>query len=322
MHTGCVKLDRNHIISAGYIRNWAVGDLVECELVPGGGRLALAPSKVGVRKKFYAGSPAADGTRSAAAAERARDAVETKALPLLRDLADRWPLRDSDERAWVAMWLAMTLCASPRQRQQIPGTVARFYVALEREAPLFAALTAGDRHELSEADFELDSMFEEVSTVASLLGQMHWTVMRFARPALISSDHPISMLPWTSDPARSAGAPAGLVLDSLEVRVPVSPSRRCCSRGLTPTTVSVPCAQRSIICAHSIAARGGRPSATGSGSLGRRREGWTIRGRAHRSQQSCSAATMPSAAGASTRRSRGTSGACVSSRRGSRIVPS
>jgi hypothetical protein len=219
-----VKLDRNHIISAGYIRNWAVDDLVECELVPEGKRLQLSPSQVGVRKKFYAGSPAPDGTRSAAPAERARGAVETKALPLLRNLADRWPVPNAEERAWVALWLAMTMCASPRQRQQIPGTVARFYAALEREAPLLAALTASQRQELTAAEFELDSMFEEVSTVASLLGQMHWTLLRFVWPALISSDHPVSTVLWTSDTRRSAGSPSVLLLDSLEVRVAVSPT--------------------------------------------------------------------------------------------------
>ena len=219
-----VKLDRNHVISAGYIRNWAVDDVVECELVPDGRRLQLAPSRVGVRKKFYAASPTAEGTRPAAAAEQARADVETRALPLLRDLADRWPLRDGSERAWVALWLAMTLCASPRRRQEIPETVDRFYRALESEDPLLAALTVGKRHELSEPDFELDSMFEDVTTVASLIGQMHWTLLRFGRPALISSDHPISSVLWTRDMSRSAGAPSLLVLDSLEIRVALGPT--------------------------------------------------------------------------------------------------
>lgn len=217
-------MDRNHIVSAGYIRNWAVDDVVECELVPNARRLQLAPSQVGVRKKFYAGSPAADGTRTAAAVEQARGAVENRALPLLRDLGDRWPLRNSDERAWVALWLAMMLCASPRRRQHIPATVDRFFHALERDAPLLAARTAGQRQELRETAFELDSMFWEVSTVASLLGQMHWTLVRFARPELISSDHPVSTVLWTRDPTRSAGAPPVLLLDSLEVRVAVSPT--------------------------------------------------------------------------------------------------
>ena len=198
-HTGSVELDRNHIISAGYIRNWAIDDLVECELVPEGKRIRLAASRVGVRKKFYAGSPTPDGSRSAGPAERAHGAVETKALPLLRDLAARWPVPDAEERAWVALWLAMTLCASPRRRQEIPSLVARFYATLEQDAPLLAALTADQRQELAEADFELDSLFEEISAVASLLGQMHWTLLRFSRPALISCDHPLSTVLWTSD---------------------------------------------------------------------------------------------------------------------------
>ena len=45
------------------------------------------------------------------------------------------------------------------------------------------------------------------------------------RPAgVISSDHPISTVPWTRDPTSSVGAPSELVLGSLEVRVAVSPT--------------------------------------------------------------------------------------------------
>jgi hypothetical protein len=219
-----VELDRNHIISAGYVRNWASDDVVDCEPVPEGKRIRLAASRVGVRKKFYAGSPARDGSRSAGPAERARGVVENKALPLLRDLADRWPVTDSEERAWIALWLAMILCASPRRRQEIPGLVARFYAALEQDALLLAGLTVDQRPELAEADFELDSLFEEISAVASLLGQMHWTLLRFSRPALISCDHPLSTVLWTNDPTRSAGSASVLVLDSLELRIAVSPT--------------------------------------------------------------------------------------------------
>lgn len=216
-------MDRNHIVSAGYIRNWAIDGMVECELVASRRRLTLGASRVGVRKKFYAGSPSADGTRRAAVAERARSTVETKALPLLRNLGDRWPLRDSHERAWVALWMSMTLCGSPRLRDQIPSNVARFFRDLERERPTFAALTRRKRSELSEADFELDSMFAEVSTVASLIGQMHWTLLYFARPVLVSSDHPIDTVAWTRDRDRSVGAPDVLLLDSSEVRLAVGP---------------------------------------------------------------------------------------------------
>jgi hypothetical protein len=219
-----VQQDRNHVISAGYIRNWSVDDLVMCELVPDGQRLPLAPSRVGVRKKFYAGSPKNDGTRTAAPAERARGLVETNALPLLRELPDRWPLRDSSQRAWVALWLAMTLCSSPRQRRSIPGTVQRFFSDLEQSDPIFAAITRRTRGEFAQPDFELDSMFEEVSTVASLIGQMHWTLLRFARPEVVSSDHPIDAVLWTKDANRSAGAPSGLVCDSREVRIPIGPA--------------------------------------------------------------------------------------------------
>ena len=220
-----MKQDRNHVISAGYIRNWAIDDMVMCELVGAQGqRKLLAPSQIGVRTKFYAGSPASDGTRTAAPAEHARGRVETKALPILRDLSARWPLRDSADRGWVALWLAMTLCSSPHQRRFIPGTVQRFFAEFERAEPDLAALTERKRDELAEPDFALDSMFEEVSAVASLMCHMHWTLMRFARPALASSDHPLDFVSWSSQPQRFADSSSSLVCTSREIRVPVGPS--------------------------------------------------------------------------------------------------
>ncbi|HEY4277677.1 MAG TPA: DUF4238 domain-containing protein [Conexibacter sp.] len=218
-----MEFDRNHIVSRGYIRNWAVGDAVACEFVPGGRRLSLAPSQVCVRSKFYARSPTAEGVRTAAAAERARGSVENMALPLLGDLVGRWPLEDGRDRAWVALWVAMTLCGSPRSRREIPRNTERFFAHLDRERPIFAGVTAGHRGEFSEPDYELDAMFAEVSTVASVIGQMHWTLLTFGRPALVSSDHPITRIRWTRDRQRDVGAPDLLLLDSSEVRLPIGP---------------------------------------------------------------------------------------------------
>ena len=220
-----VKQDRNHILSAGYIRNWAIDDQVMCELLPEGKRQLLSPSQVGVRKKFYAGSPDKAGKRTAAPAESARHLVETRALPLIRNLPDRWPLDDEGDRAWIALWIAMTMCSSPGRRRRIPRTVSRFFADLEREDPTFAAMTRRGRAEFSQPDFELDSMFEEVSSVASLIGQMHWALLGFGKRELVSSDHPVDALLWSAgDPEWHAESPSSLVLVSRELRVPCGPA--------------------------------------------------------------------------------------------------
>lgn len=196
---------------------------MSCEVLPEGKRLQLAPTDIGVRKKFYARSPAPDGVRSAQQAEKARGTVENEALPLIRDLAVRSGTPQGAERAWIALWLGMTLCGSPWRRRQIPDTVARFFADLERDAPALAARTLDQRGELAEPDFELDSMFEEVSTTASLLGQMHWTVLQFDRPELTSSDHPIVCRLWSRDATRPRDAPPMRLLESHEVLVATGP---------------------------------------------------------------------------------------------------
>ena len=176
-----------------------------------------------------------DGVRSAQQAEKARGTVENEALPLIRGLAVQSGTPQGAERAWIALWLGMTLCGSPWRRRQIPDTVARFFADLERDAPALAARTVDQRGELAEPDFELDSMFEEVSTTASLLGQMHWTVLQFDRPELTSSDHPIVCRLWSRDATRARDAPPMRLLESHEVLVATGPEQRSCSLGSTKT---------------------------------------------------------------------------------------
>lgn len=60
--------------------------------------------------------------------------------------------------------------------------------------------------------------------VTVILASMHWTLLEFSRPWLVTSDHPVVMWPL-SERARTpqpTSMDAG-VLETLEVRVPVSP---------------------------------------------------------------------------------------------------
>jgi len=154
----------------------------------------------------------------------------------------------------------------PRSPAANPSNVARFFSALELQRPIFAAVTASKREGLSEPDFELDSMFAEVSTVASLIGQMHWTLLVAGRPAFISSDHPITPVLWSNQATQTVGAPDVLMLGSSEVRLPVGPRAALLFtwHDADDRVETVPAAAHHGAC--STRRRGSRPNGTVSGS--------------------------------------------------------
>lgn len=175
-----------------------------------------------MRTKFYAATPGPDGQRSAAIAERQRQMIEDAALPILARLEESWPLAD-EERIRVAQWIAVMHLGSPASADRFPEHASRFWADIEANHPGIARAAAAERHELAEPDFWLFSMFAQVPLFATSIGMMHWSLIRFRKPLLVSGDHPIVDVPLL--PGRDSGGANDLqFLDSVEVRLPVSPT--------------------------------------------------------------------------------------------------
>lgn len=68
----------------------------------------------------------------------------------------------------------------------------------------------------------LTTMQRWIYVTKTVFYAMHWTLVRFARPVLITSDHPIVLWPATEEPQPpTASAGVGL-LNTLEVRYPLT----------------------------------------------------------------------------------------------------
>jgi hypothetical protein len=60
--------------------------------------------------------------------------------------------------------------------------------------------------------------------VTAVFASMHWTLVEFARPLVVTSDHPVVMWPNAERSRAPQPTPMGAgVLEALEIRVPVSP---------------------------------------------------------------------------------------------------
>jgi hypothetical protein len=217
---------RNHILSAGYIRNWVDDNgLVGCHVKSTGNHERLSPRDICMRRNFYAATPGPDGRRSADIAEKERHRIETAALPLIASLDETWPLVSESQRATIALWMAMTHVGSPASRGDYPHDAQRFWDELVRTAPAwFIEFAEREKHELFEPDFWLWSMFLQVAPIASALGMMHWTLVRFSKPLLVSGDHPIHHLQFGATRAGTSVSADAWFFNSVEVRMPISPT--------------------------------------------------------------------------------------------------
>src|SRR4029077_5565648 len=64
-----------------------------------------------------------------------------------------------------------------------------------------------------------------INKLSSVFGSMHWTLLRFDDPLLITSDQPVAPVPLLTPGVIEpfAALPGGGWLDTLEVRCPLTP---------------------------------------------------------------------------------------------------
>jgi hypothetical protein len=196
------------------------------ESVPVGVRSA------GVRKNFYrrtrpqTGEPFYDVEWSLAQAEDA-------ALPIVRQLSRRWPL-DWEDKGKVETFFALQHLRGPAFKAWHEAHVASMGEALRADPVVVATPPAGMSPEeaveryiehLMSDTYRAVRMFGIVRAVGTLFASMHWTLVEFANPCLVTSDHPVVVWPLGRGPERPrANDLSAGVVDTLEVFVPVGPA--------------------------------------------------------------------------------------------------
>lgn len=203
------------------------------QFADGGGKLAVhilgrpkdllrSIDKVGTRHRYYRrtrpdGTPVDD-------IEWTLAQTEARAAPILREIRERWPLSGED-KASLATLFAFQILRGPRWMEWRTDATRRFFReqrqgASDDEAD---ALDQTERHLLSDTQ-RLLHMVRLAPRVTTVTGSMYWTLVQFDSPVVAMSDHPVVL--WGPRNARTPKpTPINVgVLESLEIRVPVSPS--------------------------------------------------------------------------------------------------
>lgn len=120
--------------------------------------------------------------------ERALGVLESKALPLLRELPSRWALQ-RPERQVVAEYLAMQMTRTPdalrRHGRLVDGPL--------EHAGYPKPAAGGWRH--GRDGRRMHAMLFIGARMTTLVSAMQWTLVSFNAPVLSTSDHPVAVVP-------------------------------------------------------------------------------------------------------------------------------
>lgn len=222
----------SHVVSAGYLRSWAHGKQIAMRRVGTSGSQVIGVRDAGVRKNFYRRDRPSTG-EAIYDVEWSLKQCETVALPVLSDLADRWPL-DLVDKGKVGQFFALQYLRGMAFRQWHENHVASILneVRANPEASLIphqgrttAEIIAELEAAVTSDTYRLMRMLKLVRSVGILFTSMHWSLVEITRGRLATSDHPVVVWPisrGTSCKPRANDLKAG-VIDSLEIFVPTNP---------------------------------------------------------------------------------------------------
>lgn len=213
-----------HIVPRVYLANFAHDGKIGTHLVNDRGRYLILPIEgVGTRRRYYR-RKRPDGSLIDDI-EWSLSKGESASAPVLQAFDADWPL-PLEDRAKLAELFAYQLLRGPRWESEHTRSVDESideYRNLERlkseDEEKARELLGGDTHRFIQ-------MLRIGPTAASILGSMHWTLLRFESPVVVTSDHPV--VPWPGAGPRSPQATEVLrhgLLECVEVRLPLSPTR-------------------------------------------------------------------------------------------------
>ena len=217
------EVENGHIVPAGYLRGFANGQMTMRH------RVKLKHEKerrekessvrsVGTRKRPYSRTRPRDGSRIDDV-EASISILENK-VEVVRKARERFPFCEGD-RSTVAQFAGAQQVRGPKRAREYVGLVDAAKAEAEN-AGMSKTDAEHDARILASATPRLISMQQWLYGFSALFFAMRWTLVEFARPVLITCDHPVVL--W--DAVNRACAPVDLsgtgVKDLLEVRYPLN----------------------------------------------------------------------------------------------------
>lgn len=223
---------RTHVVPRGYLRGFAVGEVIGMRLVGEASSREIPVSKAGVLKDFYVRHRPQDGA-PIYDTDWSLDHIDRVAPAILREISQRWPLGLQNKVA-LAEFIAIQMVRGPRWRNWHSAVtseyfgdalVSREFEGSQPEGMTFEEGLADAQRQLSSDTATMIKMIELSRKVAQIIGSMHWTLVEFERPWLATSDHPV--VTWrlgvpSRQPTKSENFVEGGLVNTLEARFPVS----------------------------------------------------------------------------------------------------
>lgn len=216
---GLVK--RGHIVPAMYLAAWATRGQLGVRL-DDGRTVGMPTRKAGTRSRFYQRTRP-DGTKIDDI-EESFATSESAAAPILREIKERWPL-ERDTRSVLAEFLSLQYVRSPRWREWYASRSKDVVAAWVRDGSVVAEDKTNTETFLLTDHRRALRMYSMIPKIASTFGSMHWTLIEFREPLLMTSDHPVVGWPLglRSGNPQLFGHSTG-IFEIFETRFPVSPT--------------------------------------------------------------------------------------------------
>ncbi len=216
----------NHVVPKSYIeqfgdeRSFVTTHFVDDEQMP---PKDLPATHVGKRKSIYLTEPDADGIRGRELEDHFGE-IETKALPLLKSLDERWPIDSTDERGKIAEYLAIQLLRTPAWLHTLDRNSRASADAYQAPKWVPDHIVAAARKDAPLRRNQFDAAMGLKALIGTMFASMRWTLLRTSSPLIASSDQPLVAVPF--DPETPTGPVLRSGIKSIEeVRLPISCER-------------------------------------------------------------------------------------------------
>lgn len=212
------EVKQAHIIPRCYLANFADGKKIAVRIVGDAATPKITSiDKAGTRGPYYRRTRH-DGTKIDDV-EWSLSQGEKAAGYVLREIRERWPLT-FEEKGRLASLIGIQLVRGPRWMAWRAEATEAF---LEEKRAAGEDVTEFSTHISSDTQ-RLLQMLEVGRKLMAAFGSMHWTLVEFATPVLVASDHPVVQWPAAAGARQPTPTPLGVgVMENLEVRLAVTP---------------------------------------------------------------------------------------------------
>jgi hypothetical protein len=216
------QVENSHIVPAGYLRGFAKGNMIMRHKVATNRAHERSVRKVGTRKRAYVRHRPQDGSRIDDV-EWALSQLENRGESV-RGADQRFPFSRED-RSVIAEFAASQHVRSPKWAKQNKENHEALMAEIEgnglaRFDPIINEIIkpglTRSAAKLGTDTAQLATMQRWIYVTKTVFYAMHWTLIRFARPVLITSDHPVVLWPATEEPRPPSDSTGVGLLSTLE----------------------------------------------------------------------------------------------------------